>query len=489
MCAQHRNVITDVLPDIDAVIAALTKGQVGGAEGLRARVEFAYLTAQVDADAGEVEAAIAVLRARAGGDDVAASFGPPVAAANFDDLVAAAQRAFATNRLDLATVLALQFESGSIAAAEGERLILFLGVNAEARRVIWAHGSAELTRRGEPPERLVELGRWLLLWSEMSTLAIAEGYRATERELVARDVAARRAALDELLGAVVGDGRIRQRLRRLSMRYGLDPDAAFRLVAILPGLDVDPTPDDPGLDDQDLDDLARRIDLLVHRHSARDRAGTGISIPLAVTWRGSIVAILGRDRHEYTRLTDALRDVLGAAARSDEEPSWVAIAMAADGVQAWQRTLVELQEGLRVARGIGLHGVIDDVAELGVERLLLSDPDLAAGIIEQELGALLADPRMGEELIETLQVYFDAGGNRRETARRLHLADRTVAYRLERVEQVLGHGLDGEAGQAAQRRADVEPAVESTAGGGRTLGLDRRGDRSGNRAGGCSAHA
>ncbi len=57
--------------------------------------------------------------------------------------------------------------------------------------------------------------------------------------------------------------------------------------------------------------------------------------------------------------------------------------------------------------------MIDDVAELGVERLLLSDPDLAATIIKRELGALLADPRMGEELVETLQVYVDAGGNRR----------------------------------------------------------------------------
>ena len=60
---------------------------------------------------------------------------------------------------------------------------------------------------------------------------------------------------------------------------------------------------------------------------------------------------------------------------------------------------------------------------------------------------------MGEELVETLQMYFDAGGNRRETARRLHLADRTVAYRLERAEQVLGHGIDGEAG----RRLNVSP--------------------------------
>ena len=109
--------------------------------------------------------------------------------------------------------------------------------------------------------------------------------------------------------------------------------------------------------------------------------------------------------------------------------------------------MVELQEGLRVADGIDRRGVIDDLAELGIERLLLSDPDLAAAIVDRELGPLLADPRMGEELVETLQVFFDAGGNRRETARRLHLADRTVAYRLERAEDLLGHGFEGEAGR------------------------------------------
>ena len=91
--------------------------------------------------------------------------------------------------------------------------------------------------------------------------------------------------------------------------------------------------------------------------------------------------------------------------------------------------------------------MIDDLAEVAIERLLLSDRDLAATIVDHELGVLLADKRMGEELIETLQVYFDAGGNRRETARRLHLADRTVAYRLERAEELLGHGLEGEAGR------------------------------------------
>ena len=105
---------------------------------------------------------------------------------------------------------------------------------------MWAHGTAELTRRGEPPERLGELGRWLLLWSEMSTLAIGEGYRATESELLARDVAARRAALDELLGAVAGDGRVGPRVAtpvdalrpgsRCGLSIGRDPPGSRRSI-------------------------------------------------------------------------------------------------------------------------------------------------------------------------------------------------------------------------------------------------------------------
>ncbi len=66
MSAQHRNVITEVLPDIDAVVTSLPDGLVDTREELRARVELAYLTTYVDADAGDLEDAIAALRARAG---------------------------------------------------------------------------------------------------------------------------------------------------------------------------------------------------------------------------------------------------------------------------------------------------------------------------------------------------------------------------------------------------------------------------------------
>jgi PucR C-terminal helix-turn-helix domain len=450
------NVIAAVLPEIDTVVAALPADLADSEDELRLRVRLAYLNAHVLADCDDLEAAIKVLRARAAGDEVQDPFGEPIEADSYEELVDVADRALSHGRLDLMTVLALQYRSGAIAALQGRRLLLFRGVNAEIHRLMWEHGAAELARRGEGPERFIELGRWLMLWTQLSSLAVSEGYRSTERELLDRDVAARRAALDELVGSIPTDSRARSRVRRLATHYGLDPYATYRVAAVLPGPELDPTPAEPGIDDDDLDDLARRIDVMLSRRGSNDRPYAGIRVPVAFSWRGSVVAILGQDPREWERLQQALRSVLSPLARDgraastaniDVDHAWTAIAMRADGVPALARSMVELQEGLRVATRIGRRGVIDDVAELGVERLLLSDPELATLIVDQELGPLLADPRMGDELVETLQAYFDVGGNRRATARRLHLADRTVAYRLERAQDLLGHGFDGEAGR------------------------------------------
>ena len=437
------NIVRVVLPDIQDVVALLPRDLADDENELLARSRLAFLNTQVTADIDDLDAAIDVLRARAAGTAAADPFGPRIRASSYEGLADAGDRAAEAGRLDLATVLALQYESGSIAAEQGRRLILFLGLNAAIRRAIWELGTAEIRRQDLGHEGYVELGRWLVVTTEMSSLAVGEGYRATERELLARDAAARRAAIDELLGAIPAEGRGVARLRRLAMRFGLEPDASYRLAAILPGPDADPTPEQPGIDEDDLETMARRIDQLLRRAGRSDEGvSTGIRVPLAVTWRGSIVGILGPDPREWQRLQDAVAKVFGS-----EAPSWIAIATRVDGVGALARSLAELQEGLRVADGIDRRGVIDDLSELGIERLLLSDPDLAAAIVDRELGALLAEPRMGEELVETLQVFFDSGENRRETARRLHLADRTIAYRLERAEQLLGHGLEGDAGR------------------------------------------
>ena len=439
----RHNIITLVLPDLDEIVAGIP-AEFADEDELDARTRLAFLNTHVNAVPDDLEAAIAVLRGRAAGNVGTNPFGARAHAKTFAGLADAADRALAADRLDLATVLSLQFESGYIAATRGRRLILFLALNSAVRRAVWEHASTELRlRHGFEAERTAELGRWFLLWAEMSTLATSEGYRTAERDMLARDIAAQRAAIDELLGSTAPEGRVGARLRRLAMRYGLDPDATYRLAAILPGPDADPTPDEPGIDEDDLETMADRVDRLLRRPIRREAgAGMGLRLPLAITWRGSIVAILGADPREWQRFKDAVVTVLGS-----EVPSWTAIAVRVRGVRELGGCLLELQEGLRVATGIGRRGLIDDLAELGVERLLLSDPELASTVIERELGPLLADPRMGNELIETLQVFFDAGENGRETARRLHLADRTIAYRLERAEALLGHGFDGEPGR------------------------------------------
>ena len=55
------------------------------------------------------------------------------------------------------------------------------------------------------PVLLATFGRFLLLWNELTSLAVTDGYRAAERDVLARTVEARRGALQELLGVVATD--------------------------------------------------------------------------------------------------------------------------------------------------------------------------------------------------------------------------------------------------------------------------------------------
>jgi sugar diacid utilization regulator len=79
-----------------------------------------------------------------------------------------------------------------------------------------------------------------------------------------------------------------------------------------------------------------------------------------------------------------------------------------------------------------------DGRRLGVSRVLISaaDPSELRAFAQRTLGPLLDDGRT--ELLETLRAYVDAGFNQREAARRSFVHFNTVAYRLRRVEELLG---------------------------------------------------
>ena len=166
------------------------------------------------------------------------------------------------------------------------------------------------------------------------------------------------------------------------------------------------------------------------------QSAASFPLPQVVVWRGLVVVLAKASWPAADKLSQHLDELLG--------PDWVAVAgepvMGVEGIAA---TMGRLTLSLRTALRIGRYGWISTPDELALEELVTVDDELLDAAVERELGAVLADGRMGQELIETLEVYLDSGQNMREAGRRLHLAPRTVAYRLERIARLIGHPLDG----------------------------------------------
>jgi purine catabolism regulator len=84
----------------------------------------------------------------------------------------------------------------------------------------------------------------------------------------------------------------------------------------------------------------------------------------------------------------------------------------------------------------------DDLALFRLLSPLGSGPTLA-NFVEGELNPLIEhDARQNSELVETLDAFLRANGNKIATARLLQLQRRSVYYRLDRIEQLLGTSLD-----------------------------------------------
>jgi hypothetical protein len=256
---------------------------------------------------------------------------------------------------------------------------------------------------------------------------MADAYADVEVELAIAHADRRRSVLEELLGTPRVKPEDRARVRRRSERYGLAPDGSYRLTLVQP---ID-------LPDDELTDVVGQLERLVAAPLSHHRRQPGILLPAVLEWHGRILVLARPDWVGIGRLRDGLASVLGV--------SWVAVDMERiEGFDALGAAPAQAEYAVAVASGLGRRGWIGDPSTIALETTFLLDPTLVRAAIERELGPLLADERMGDELIETLEVHLASRQNIRETARRLHLASRTVAYRLERIESLLGASLDGD---------------------------------------------
>jgi hypothetical protein len=436
--------IRDVLPDPEELTAAVAAELREPADDVRPSVLIG--TIALNGQLGPEPVAAAAIEAELGRIHRQGSTRSVARALDVDslDVLLDQTRALAANgSLDLTTIVGIQRSSGAIAARTGRPIAVLLHRYAVTRRLIWERCVDALQTGGLDPATLAAFGRLLLLWNELTWLAVTDGYRMAEREILARAVEARRGALQEILGVVAGDAAGAARLRRLAVRHGLDPDQGYRLVAIAPGPDSDPIPERPGIGEEELEVHAGRIGhLLGSAGPGVEGAGAGIRLPAVLPLMGRIAVLAGDERSALARLPATLDSVLGGLATA-AGPQWVAVGSGViHGVEPLPSTYADLVDATRTAQRLGLGGWIPDAEQLALERLLLADRDLADAMVRQELGPVLADERFGAELVETLQAYFDAGENVTAAGRRLNLATRTVTYRLEKVESLLGHPLD-----------------------------------------------
>jgi hypothetical protein len=314
---------------------------------------------------------------------------------------------------------------------EGERLARG---GAPTERVLdgylslnWAIWEAVMRQAEIPREVILEFGDRLLRGLDDAIAAISEGYVRVEVEAAASHSERRRAVLEDLLYSPRTTPQDRARIRLRSERHGLSVAGRYRLVLIHV----------PGLEDAELERLVDRLETRIRVPASSHRSKPGIRLPVVLDWRGRVLVFASAGWAGEKRLREALPAVLG--------PDVVIIDTGpVEGIEALSEALTQAEYSATVAEALGRRGWIGDPGELALETTFLLDPKLVAAAVDRELGPLLSDPRMGEELVETLEVYLGSKQNIREAARRLHLAPRTVAYRLERIETLLGEELDGE---------------------------------------------
>lgn len=242
--------------------------------------------------------------------------------------------------------------------------------------------------------------------SDRLSEAVASGYRATEAEVLRRDDERQQAMFDLLLEGRAGDPALAEEALGV---LGL-PDAGPYAV-IVSCFEVAP--------DATISATRDVCAAYLYRAAWRIRAGREIGI-----------IALGRSTIE--RLVAALRGE--TAGRIGVSDSFTVIREVPDAYRMAETALLTVPaDGAEVAW----------IAERLPEALVVSSPELAAGLAQRALGAVLELPTQERDLLlSTLSVWYQEGRSASRSASRLYCHRNTIMNRLHRIESLGGASLD-----------------------------------------------
>ncbi|MFF5033221.1 PucR family transcriptional regulator [Nocardia salmonicida] len=133
-----------------------------------------------------------------------------------------------------------------------------------------------------------------------------------------------------------------------------------------------------------------------------------------------------------------------------------AFGLPAHGVAGFRRSHLESLATQKMSHRIARPGRLVLYDSIELEHLVSQDQEAMDSFVERELNGLLGADANAVRLRKTLTCYLDSMCSVEATARELGVHRNTVRYRLERIEQLLGH-------QVASRRLKLEVALRLAA--------------------------
>ena len=315
-------------------------------------------------------------------------------------------------------------EDAAREARAGRPLRPVLDRTLSAGWLLWQDASARGTLSADG---LTDLGEALLRTGDAAAAAIADAHAVAEREVATRSASAMRELLDDLLELTEADDTGRARLVRRLAGAGIPVEQPVTVIVADASRDL--ADGDPAVVE-----AARRLGRGSVTGLGDPRALAGpVPMPVVAAAHGRLVLLVPPSRP--TPDVPAALDALGS--------TWIATSAPAITLLKVAAATREASAALAIAVVGSAYRRIVPSRQLALERALTADPALLRSAIDAELGLLLTAPRAAG-LVETLEAYLGERENVRATARRLGVAPRTVTYRLERIERLLGGPLDAD---------------------------------------------
>jgi DNA-binding PucR family transcriptional regulator len=121
----------------------------------------------------------------------------------------------------------------------------------------------------------------------------------------------------------------------------------------------------------------------------------------------------------------------------------VAIGEPARGIAGFRASHIEAVEAQRIAVLAGHPaGSVTRYRNISLRAIATVDLEQSRAFVRRELGRLGSDDETTRRLAATLRAYLDENCSRGRTAKRLHIHENTVAYRIRQAEELLARPLD-----------------------------------------------